>query len=178
MEEIRKEISDWLLAQPDWLQEAAERLLRQGDLGAADLFDLCSMIKTPEGRMTTNHRTFGGLLNTPEIKGEMHISSLGEIGGIENLAPKEPLLLGKGNLVVIYGHNGSGKSGYTRILKKASGKPRATRSSPTSRPTSCAARPTVCARRSIRWAPSSDRSLPSPSWPGLPVTFGWCSGSP
>jgi energy-coupling factor transporter ATP-binding protein EcfA2 len=125
VEEIRKEISDWLLAQPDWLQEAAERLLRQGDLGASDLIDLCSMIKTLEGRKTTNHRTFGGLLNTPKIKGEMHISSLGEIGGIENLAPKEPLLLGKGNLVVIYGHNGSGKSGYTRILKKASGKLRA-----------------------------------------------------
>lgn len=125
MEEIRKEISDWLLAQPDWIQEAAERLLRKGDLAAADLSDLCAMIKTAEGRKTTNHRAFGELLNIPEIKGEMRISSLGNIGGIENLAPKEPLLLGKGNLVVIYGHNGSGKSGYTRILKKASGKPRA-----------------------------------------------------
>lgn len=125
VEEILKEISDWLLAQPDWLQEAAERLLRQGDLGAIDLADLCELIKTAEGRKTTNHRDFGELLNVPEIKGEMRISSLGEIDGIENLAPKEPLLLGKGNLVVIYGHNGSGKSGYTRILKKASGKPRA-----------------------------------------------------
>jgi len=125
VEEIHKEIADWLLAQPDWLQEAAERLLRQGDLGATDLSDLCAMIKTEEGRKTTNHRVFGELLNAPEITGEIRISSLGEIGGIENLAPKEPLLLGKGNLVVIYGHNGSGKSGYTRILKKVSGKPRA-----------------------------------------------------
>ena len=57
--------------------------------------------------------------------GELRISALREIEGIENLAPKEPLLFGNGNLVVIYGHNGSGKSGYTRILKKASGKPRA-----------------------------------------------------
>lgn len=125
MEEIHKEITDWLLTQQDWLQETAERLLRQGDLGAGDLTDLCSMIKTTEGRKTTNHRAFGELLNVPEIEGEMRISSLGEIGGIENLAPKQPLLLGNGNLVVIYGHNGSGKSGYTRILKKASGKPRA-----------------------------------------------------
>ena len=125
MEAIRKEIMDWLLTQPDWLQEAAERLLRQGDLGADDLSDLCSMIKTTEGRRTTNHRAFDELLNVPEIDGEMRISSLGEIGGIENLAPRQPLLMGNGNLVVIYGHNGSGKSGYTRILKKASGKPRA-----------------------------------------------------
>lgn len=125
MEEIHKEIMDWLLTQPDWLQEAAERLLRQGDLGAGDLSGLCSMIKTPEGRKTTNHRAFDELLNVPEIDGEIRISSLGEIGGIENLAPRQPLLMGNGNLVVIYGHNGSGKSGYTRILKKASGKPRA-----------------------------------------------------
>lgn len=125
MEEIHKEIADWLLAQPDWLQEAAERLLRQGNLGVVDLNDLCMMIKTAEGRKTTKHRTFGELLNVPEIKGEMRILSLGEISGIENLAPREPLFLGNGNLVVIYGHNGSGKSGYTRILKKASGKPRA-----------------------------------------------------
>lgn len=125
MEEIHKEITDWLLAQPDWFQEAAERLLRQGDLSTVDLNDLCVMIKTPDGKKVTKHRAFHDLLNSPEIKGEMRISSLGEISGIENLAPKEPLLLGNGNLVVIYGHNGSGKSGYTRILKKASGKPRA-----------------------------------------------------
>lgn len=125
MEEIHKEIMEWLLTQPDWLQEAAERLLRQGGLGASDLSELCSMIKTSEGRKITNHRAFDELFNVPEIDGELRISSLGEIGGIENLAPRQPLLLGNGNLVVIYGHNGSGKSGYTRILKKASGKPRA-----------------------------------------------------
>lgn len=125
MEEIHREIMDWMLTQQDWLQEAAERLLRQGDLGAGDLSDLCSMIKTAEGRKTTNHRAFDELFNVPEIESEMRITSLGEISGIENLAPRQPLLLGNGNLVVIYGHNGSGKSGYTRILKKASGKPRA-----------------------------------------------------
>jgi len=125
VEKIQKEIMDWLLTQPDWLQEAAERLLRQGNLGAGDLSDLCSMIKTPEGRKNTNHRAFDELFNFSETEGDVRISSLGEIGGIENLAPRQPLLMGNGNLVVIYGHNGSGKSGYTRILKKASGKPRA-----------------------------------------------------
>ncbi|KAA8713072.1 AAA family ATPase [Morganella psychrotolerans] len=36
-----------------------------------------------------------------------------------------PLDFGTGNLTVIYGHNGSGKSSYTRVLKRVSGKPRA-----------------------------------------------------
>ena len=55
----------------------------------------------------------------------MRLKAINEVVGIENLAPKNPLVFGSGNLSVIYGHNGSGKSSYTRILKKASGVPRA-----------------------------------------------------
>lgn len=43
----------------------------------------------------------------------------------KSLSPRQPLNFSNGNLTVIYGHNGSGKSSYTRILKKPSGKPRA-----------------------------------------------------
>lgn len=130
MEEIYSEIREWLQAQPDWLQEAAERLLRQGNLGADDLNDLCVLIKTPEGRKKTDHRRFDELLATPAKQSDLRLSSIGEISGIENLVATQPLTFGEGNLVVIYGHNGSGKSGYTRILKKASGKPRANQLKP------------------------------------------------
>ncbi|KWS39037.1 hypothetical protein [Pseudomonas syringae] len=51
--------------------------------------------------------------------------SIAEVTGIESLGPRAPLDFGTGNLTVIYGHNGSGKSCYTRILKKATGKARA-----------------------------------------------------
>lgn len=125
MEEIYIEIREWLLTQPDWLQEAAERLLKQGALGAGDLNSLCSLIKTPDGRKASNRRRFDELLAAPPKQGDLRISAVGEISGIENLTPRQPMTLGDGNLVVVYGHNGSGKSGYTRILKKASGKPRA-----------------------------------------------------
>lgn len=37
------------------------------------------------------------------------------------MAPKKPLEFGKGNLTVIYGSNGSGKSGYVRLLKHVCG---------------------------------------------------------
>src|SRR5690606_3499239 len=58
-------------------------------------------------------------------KNELRLKAINEVFGIENLAPKSPLTFGKGNLSVIYGHNGSGKSSYTRILKKVSGVTRA-----------------------------------------------------
>ena len=125
MQAIQTEIREWLLTQQDWLQEAADRLLQQGRLDTADLQAICALLKTPEGQKVTKHRVFDGLVNAPHVEGELRLSSLGEIQGIESLAPRQPLNFGDGNLTVIYGHNGSGKSSYTRILKKASGKPRA-----------------------------------------------------
>lgn len=124
VEEIYYEIRKWLLNQPDWLQEAAQRLLRQGLLGMPDISALCALIKTPDGQKVTSHRQFDELLVPLAKQGDLSLSAIGEVGGIENLVPRQPLTFGDGNLVVIYGHNGSGKSGYTRILKKASGKPR------------------------------------------------------
>ena len=121
---IELEIKKWLLTQADWLQEAAIRILQKGQLDDNDYQDLCILIKTPEGKAVTTHRTYDDLTGN-QIKNELRLKAINEVVGIENLAPKSPLTFGKGNLSVIYGHNGSGKSSYTRILKKVSGVPRA-----------------------------------------------------
>ncbi|MGZ8252953.1 MAG: hypothetical protein ACXW1P_10365, partial [Methylophilaceae bacterium] len=125
MPAIQDEIREWLLTQQDWLQEATDRLLNQGVLTDTDLQLVCALLKTPAGQVVTKHRAFDSLVNAPDIDSELRLVSIGEVVGIENLAPRQPLTFGNGNLIVIYGHNGSGKSSYTRILKKSSGKPRA-----------------------------------------------------
>lgn len=126
MPAIQDEIRGWLLTQQDWLQEAADRLLKKGTLAPADLNDVCIILKTRAGQTISKHRIFDGLAEAPNVGGKLRLVGVGEVLGIENLAPSQPLTFGNGNLTVIYGHNGSGKSSYTRILKKASGKPRAT----------------------------------------------------
>ena len=125
MSAIQDEIREWLLIQQDWLQEAADRLLKQGALTDADLNDICAILKTQAGQTATKHRIFVSLVDAPNVGGELRLVGIGDVLGIENLAPRQPLAFGNGNLTVIYGHNGSGKSSYTRILKRASGKPRA-----------------------------------------------------
>jgi len=126
MKTVQEDIKAWLLSQQDWLQEAADKLLAQGQLSEADILIVCGLLKTPQGQKVSKHRAFDMLSQAPVVQGELRLSAISSVIGIENLAPREPLVLGAGNLVVIYGHNGSGKSSYTRILKKASGKPRAT----------------------------------------------------
>ncbi|MBY8960844.1 AAA family ATPase [Pseudomonas sp. MIS38] len=123
--DVQAEIRTWLLKQSDWLQEAADRLLKKGELTPADITDLVAILKTPAGQKPTAHRGFGELTNNSSLGDELRLVRIAEVVGIENLEPRVPLEFGSANLTVIYGHNGSGKSSYTRILKKVSGKPRA-----------------------------------------------------
>lgn len=125
MSDVTNEIKEWLHKQQDWLQEAAERLLTSGALSEQDIREIAEHLKTKEGRTVTTHRSFDGIGAGAASAAEVRLLSIGNICGIENLAPRDPLTFGKGNFVVVYGHNGSGKSGYTRIIKRVSGHPRA-----------------------------------------------------
>lgn len=100
-------------------------LLASGSVSDAEIDDLAARVKTPAGQQVTSHRTFAGVTPAAPASGELRLSSIGDVHGIENLAPPNPLVFGAGNLCVIYGHNASGKSGYVRLLKCACGKPHA-----------------------------------------------------
>ena len=118
------QVRTWLLEQSDWLQEAADRLLKHGNLTQNDISQIASLLKTPAGQAISKHRTFDELTHAP-AGSVLRLQSIADVTGIESLGPRAPLDFGTGNLTVIYGHNGSGKSCYTRILKKATGKTRA-----------------------------------------------------
>lgn len=125
MPDVNETIIEWLHGQQDWLQQATETLLSDGCISDAKLDELVVYLKTPEGQEVTNHRQFDDLATPATATGELRLTEIGDISGIENLAPRQPLNFGKGNLCVIYGHNGSGKSGYTRLLTRVCGKPKA-----------------------------------------------------
>ncbi|MCM7486283.1 ATP-binding protein [Enterobacter kobei] len=122
--DVNADIVAWLLKQQDWFQDLAERHIQQGGLTENELQQVVDLLKTPQGQIKTTHRTFPGLASAEQVAGTLRLSRIEAVKGIENLAPRLPLDFGSGNLTVIYGHNGSGKSSYTRILKRISGKPR------------------------------------------------------
>ncbi len=124
MPDVLTDVRVWLHTQQDWLQEAAECLLEQGTLSDDTIVRLCESLKTTDGQRVTPHRKFKYLGNPVATSVALRLVSIGKVKGIENLSPRTPLIFGKGNLTVVYGNNGSGKSSYTRILKKVCGKPR------------------------------------------------------
>ena len=119
------EVRRWLGEQQDWLQEAARRLLERNSIDDKEISQIVDLLKDPVGQKVTNQRSFEQLGAASGPTDNVRLVRISGLSGIENLEPRNPLQFGNENLVVIYGHNGAGKSGYTRILKKASGKPRA-----------------------------------------------------
>lgn len=123
MSELHQKVKIWLLEQKSWLQLAADLgISKKWELDDADISRIAEHLKTAQGQQITNDHNFDNFGATPGGK-PVRLKSVGDIIGIENLAPRTPLDFGSGNLCVIYGNNGSGKSGYTRLLKKAAGKP-------------------------------------------------------
>jgi len=119
---VQVKLSDWFNERPIWLRDAAKRLLENDSLGEQDyekLKTLClqeveGLCKSSECALPEN--AFDSI-NANKLK----LVSIGDVQGINALAPKVPLQFGKGNLAVVYGQNGAGKSGYVRILKHACG---------------------------------------------------------
>ena len=119
--DIQKEIVGWLKTLKGWQTELAYRILAK-DVGESDITDIIAMIKSNTSFIDKEFPDFVDSVSEKQLK----LLSIESIQNIENLAPRNPLKFEKDkNLIVVYGSNGSGKSGYTKIIKKVSGKPRA-----------------------------------------------------
>ncbi|MCG8532124.1 MAG: hypothetical protein MI749_15880, partial [Desulfovibrionales bacterium] len=127
---VKSEVGEWFHTRPNWQQEAADRILKKGVISSIDIDELTSLAKTEEGQKCTNFHKFESLGVLVSSGADLQLKAISGIEGIDNLSPRKPLFLGKNNITVVYGNNGSGKSGYTRILKKICGKSHATELKP------------------------------------------------
>ena len=112
------DILTWLKTKPLWQQDALRRLVQKGSLDdEKDITELTAILKHDCGLEVTLDQTH---LATSSDAGADAVT-LEEIHhncGVNALANDQILTFGS-KLTVVYGENGAGKSGYTRILKKA-----------------------------------------------------------
>lgn len=116
-------LNQWFKARPFWLQDAASRLIQKGKLDEEDYKELYqSCVHEAASKLDiAEYKILNSLFTKQSSRGELKLKSIGDIEGINYLSPKNPLEIGNENLAVIYGLNGSGKSGYIRILKHMCG---------------------------------------------------------
>jgi len=121
---IIDEILSWSKERALWQQDAIRRLFEKGTLTDGDLQDLRALLGTEHGIADIQGRK-AVPLTLPKTHAEAQtdeqfiLVAMKNLMHVNALASNTRLEFGKAGLTVIYGDNGSGKSGYTRTLKRA-----------------------------------------------------------
>lgn len=121
---ILQEILVWTQGLPAWQSDAVARLLAKHTLTPQDNEDLYALLKLAHGIPDPKNRQ-PQPLTTDRIPAQVKATTHIELRAIKNLrnvnaiAENQQLAVGPVGMTVIYGDNGSGKSGYSRVLKRA-----------------------------------------------------------
>jgi energy-coupling factor transporter ATP-binding protein EcfA2 len=121
---ILQEILGWTQGLPAWQSDAIARLFAKQNLGAEDIDDLVALLKAEHGIPDTKGRK-ANKLSADHIPAPAQPDIHVELIGIKNLqhvnaiAGNQRLAFAPKGLTVIYGDNATGKSGYSRVMKRA-----------------------------------------------------------
>lgn len=110
------DILSWSQDRPEWQRDALRRLVVQGELTAADIDDLYAICIGKAAGVPLDATHIAPVVATSK---PVRLLSITDVAGVNALAPNQRLEFGADGLTVVYGDNGSGKSGYVRILKHA-----------------------------------------------------------
>lgn len=122
-QKLKNQIIDWLQGQQYWLQFLGNSLLESSEVDDDLISTTYEFYKEDEGLrpQTETRPAIGFNKKVTEDDAPDHTLVLQTIKNINNvnaLAPGQVIKIGP-NLTVIYGNNGSGKSGYVRLLNNA-----------------------------------------------------------
>ena len=121
---ILQEILKWSQGLPAWQQDAIARLYAKSDLSPQDFDDMYALLKSEHGIPDPGNRKSAkltdGQVATPQAQDQqVQIVAIKNLRNVNALAENQRLPINASGLSVIYGENGAGKSGYSRVFKKA-----------------------------------------------------------
>ncbi|MCB5943954.1 AAA family ATPase [Acidocella sp. KAb 2-4] len=117
------DIIAWSTTLPLWRQDCLRRLAISNELTDTDREELLAMVKVAAGLATEGEppiptpfakEHFGGSKQAPII-----LKGIANVEGVNRLVAKASLSFCPKALTIVYGRNGSGKSGFVRILRTA-----------------------------------------------------------
>lgn len=121
---VLAEIVDWCGGLPGWQQDALRRIVENRDLTADDIGELTSLCKHANGLEVESVPELCPLKREHVPKGSstgkaITLCSIAEPENVNALDHMQELKFAVKGLTVVFGYNGSGKSGYGRILRRA-----------------------------------------------------------
>ena len=121
---VLQEIFSWAKDLPPWEVDALSGLLSKPSLTMADYENLFALLKAehgipdPKGRVPT--KLDANIAPLPsQSADQVQLTAIKNLVRVNAIAEARKLPIGAAGLTVVYGDNGAGKSGYSRVLKKA-----------------------------------------------------------
>ena len=121
---VLQEILKWSTNLSAWQSDALRRLFEKEKLSTNDIDDLYALLKDEHGLKDPQGR-IAKRLDVDQIpisatsSVRVKLLAMKNLHNVNAIAPSQRLPFQPENLTVIYGENGSGKSGYSRVLKRA-----------------------------------------------------------
>lgn len=117
---IIEDISKWVLTLPKWQQKLSYLIMEKKHISEIELNDVYDIFKIEtklKGGKVPNY-IGKSCNNNLQITPKVVWQGVGNLHGVNKLKSNSELKVSPG-LTVVYGENGSGKSGYTRLLNNA-----------------------------------------------------------
>ena len=127
MSSVLQSIVEWAENElAPWQSDSVRRLLIQDELDEQDRIDLLEMLKDRHGLANPQNQPpkpqpmrKGHISGVPQTPLKLAIKAMKIDCNVNAIPEGSSLQFGHEGLTVIYGENGSGKSGYTRVMKRA-----------------------------------------------------------
>lgn len=110
----------------EWQSDAVRRLLTQDELTNSDKAEILTMLKERHGLRDPTQPAAkpqplkkGQVSGVPPMPATVTLKALQDLSNVNAVPDGSHLSFGHQGLTVVYGENGSGKSAYARVLKKA-----------------------------------------------------------
>lgn len=118
-------ILEWSLDRPAWQRDALRRIVQTDKRTDGDIAELVALCKRgrvqnpPVDGLAPIPLEAAHLPANPGAGAAVALTAIKDVAAVNNLAPGQTLTFPLNGIVVVYGDNAAGKSGYARILKRA-----------------------------------------------------------
>ena len=119
---INQDIFRWLERRPTWQRNLFQRVVRNQAIDNSYIEQLVDLLVAGETVIPeTPTLTIDELPQGGDMKESIAICSVGDLQGVNALLGGQTLQFSPTGMTIVYGDNGSGKSGYARLLKQIVG---------------------------------------------------------
>ena len=123
---VLHDILAWSIGRPVWWSDALRRIITKETLDDADRIELENLCRHTPGATGADGKPLvviplgkTHLPGGPNAKASVCIEYLDNLAGVNRLLAGQKIEFGSSGLTIIFGENGTGKSGYVRVIKKA-----------------------------------------------------------